>query len=153
MKELPRSWYIVQLCAIETLIYIFAATTKHLPYAFWWDFWRLHFIPVLSICSQDGTPPQSIRQTGLLNIYRYKREELGYRTAFFTAAIGFSNVFGSLFASGILATMEGFLGYAAWRLVRHISMYVVDFDCYQMAVFRRGLFDSFCRDLRDVHTS
>ncbi|KAG0703843.1 MFS general substrate transporter [Suillus ampliporus] len=45
----------------------------------------------------------------------YKREELGYRTAFFTAGIGFSNAFGSLLASGILATMEGFLGYAAWR--------------------------------------
>ncbi|KAJ8580126.1 MFS general substrate transporter [Rhizopogon salebrosus TDB-379] len=45
----------------------------------------------------------------------YKREELGYRTAFFTAGIGISNAFGSLLASGILATMEGFLGYAAWR--------------------------------------
>lgn len=46
---------------------------------------------------------------------RYRREELGYRTAFFTAGIGISNAFGSLLASGILATMEGVLGYAAWR--------------------------------------
>ncbi|KAJ8579702.1 MFS general substrate transporter, partial [Rhizopogon salebrosus TDB-379] len=45
----------------------------------------------------------------------YKREELGYRTALFTVGVGVSNVFGSLLASGILATMEGFLGYAAWR--------------------------------------
>ncbi|OJA13861.1 hypothetical protein AZE42_08217 [Rhizopogon vesiculosus] len=45
----------------------------------------------------------------------YKREELGYRTALFTAGIGVSNAFGSLLASGILGTMEGFLGYAAWR--------------------------------------
>jgi hypothetical protein len=58
-----------------------------------------------------------MRQTGLLKDYRYKREELGYRTAFFTAGIGISNAFGSLLASGILATMEGSLGYAAWRLV------------------------------------
>ncbi|KAG2746262.1 MFS general substrate transporter [Suillus brevipes Sb2] len=54
----------------------------------------------------------------------YKREELGYRTAFFTAAIGFSNVFGSLFASGILANMEGFLGYAAWRWLFLIEGYL-----------------------------
>ncbi|KAG2156884.1 major facilitator superfamily domain-containing protein [Suillus bovinus] len=45
----------------------------------------------------------------------YKRDELGYRTAFFTAGIGISNAFGSLLASGVLATMEGFLGFAAWR--------------------------------------
>lgn len=51
---------------------------------------------------------------------RYKREELGYRTAFFTAGIGISNAFGSLLASAILATMEGFLGYAAWRCGRDI---------------------------------
>jgi hypothetical protein len=100
--------------------------------------------------------PEFTRQTGLLNGCRYKREELGYRTAFFTAAIGFSNVFGSLFASGILANMEGFLGYAAWRLVPYKSpmqMYIMDFDCYQVAVSHRGLFDSYCRHLRDVYTS
>ncbi|KAG1823659.1 major facilitator superfamily domain-containing protein [Suillus subaureus] len=54
----------------------------------------------------------------------YKREELGYRTAFLTAGIGVSNVFGSLFASGILATMEGFLGYAAWRWLFFIEGYL-----------------------------
>lgn len=58
-----------------------------------------------------------VRQTCLLKGCRYKREELGYRTALFTAGIGVSNAFGSLLASGILGTMEGFLGYAAWRLV------------------------------------
>jgi MFS family permease len=57
----------------------------------------------------------------------YKREELGYRTAFFTAAIGFSNVFGSLFASGILATMEGFLGYAAWRWLFFVEGFLTVF--------------------------
>ncbi|KAG2038362.1 major facilitator superfamily domain-containing protein [Suillus americanus] len=54
----------------------------------------------------------------------YKREELGYRTALFSVGIGISNVFGSLFASGILATMEGFLGYAAWRWLFLIEGYL-----------------------------
>lgn len=54
----------------------------------------------------------------------YKREELGYRTAFFTAGIGISNAFGSLLASGILATMEGFLGYAAWRWLFFVEGYL-----------------------------
>ncbi|KAG2134831.1 MFS general substrate transporter [Suillus clintonianus] len=57
----------------------------------------------------------------------YKREELGYRTAFFTAGIGISNAFGSLLASGILATMEGFLGYAAWRWLFFIEGYLTVF--------------------------
>ncbi|KAG2142088.1 MFS general substrate transporter [Suillus cothurnatus] len=57
----------------------------------------------------------------------YKREELGYRIAFFTAAIGFSNAFGSLLASGILATMEGFLGYAAWRWLFFLEGYLTVF--------------------------
>ncbi|KIK46205.1 hypothetical protein CY34DRAFT_800731 [Suillus luteus UH-Slu-Lm8-n1] len=57
----------------------------------------------------------------------YKREELGYRTAFFTAAIGFSNVFGALFASAILANMEGFLGYASWRWLFLIEGYLTVF--------------------------
>lgn len=52
---------------------------------------------------------------------RYKREELGYRTALFTAGIGVSNAFGSLLASCILGTMEGVLGYAAWRLVHFFA--------------------------------
>ncbi|KAG1729258.1 major facilitator superfamily domain-containing protein [Suillus lakei] len=57
----------------------------------------------------------------------YKRDELGSRSAFFTAAVGFSNAFGSLFASGILATMEGFLGYAAWRWLFFIEGYLTVF--------------------------
>ncbi|KAG1846094.1 MFS general substrate transporter, partial [Suillus subalutaceus] len=57
----------------------------------------------------------------------YKREELGYRTAFFTAAVCISNVFGSLFASGILATMEGVLGYAAWRWLFFVEGYLTVF--------------------------
>ncbi|KAG2038366.1 MFS general substrate transporter [Suillus americanus] len=57
----------------------------------------------------------------------YKREEIGYRTALFTAAVGFSNVFGSLFASGILATMEGVLGYAAWRWLFLVEGYLTVF--------------------------
>ncbi|KAG1823660.1 major facilitator superfamily domain-containing protein [Suillus subaureus] len=57
----------------------------------------------------------------------YKREELGYRTAFFMVAVGFSNAFGSLFAFGILATMEGFLGYAAWRWLFFVEGYLTVF--------------------------
>jgi hypothetical protein len=87
---------------------------------------------------------------------RYKREELGYRTAFFTAGIGISNAFDSLLASAILATMEGFLGYAAWRCGIDIFshwMFGTDFDHFQVAVFHRGLFNSFGRHLWDVYTS
>jgi len=94
------------------------------------------------------------RLIDLLKSCRYKREELGYRTALFTAGIGISNAFGSLLASAILGTMEGFLGYAAWRLVTNISStHHTSFECDQVAVFHRGLFDSPCRHRWDVHTS
>ncbi|KAL4071130.1 major facilitator superfamily domain-containing protein [Scleroderma yunnanense] len=45
----------------------------------------------------------------------YKRDELGLRMAYFTCGASVSKVFGSLAASGILATMDGKLGFAAWR--------------------------------------
>ncbi|KAG6336659.1 hypothetical protein ID866_2440 [Astraeus odoratus] len=66
----------------------------------------------------------------------YKQDELGLRMACFTCGSTVSNVFGSLIASGILATMDEVLGYAAWRwlffieggltcLLAVIALYVV----------------------------
>ncbi|KAF8195947.1 MFS general substrate transporter [Mycena galopus ATCC 62051] len=45
----------------------------------------------------------------------YKRKELSQRTALLSCGSLISNAFGSLIASGILDSMEGRLGYAAWR--------------------------------------
>ncbi|KAF9247256.1 major facilitator superfamily domain-containing protein [Melanogaster broomeanus] len=45
----------------------------------------------------------------------YKRHELGLRMAILTCGSSVSNAFGSLVASGILAVMDGKLGFAAWR--------------------------------------
>ncbi|KAJ7179948.1 major facilitator superfamily domain-containing protein, partial [Mycena crocata] len=45
----------------------------------------------------------------------YKRRELSQRTALLSCGSLISNAFGSLIASGILDSMEGRLGYAAWR--------------------------------------
>lgn len=45
----------------------------------------------------------------------YKREELGLRTAILYCGNLSSNAFGGLIAAGILDTMEGKLGHAAWR--------------------------------------
>ncbi|KDQ09010.1 hypothetical protein BOTBODRAFT_179347 [Botryobasidium botryosum FD-172 SS1] len=45
----------------------------------------------------------------------YRREELGLRMAILFCGSMISNAFGGLLAAGILDTMEGKLGYAAWR--------------------------------------
>ncbi|RDB29704.1 hypothetical protein Hypma_013785 [Hypsizygus marmoreus] len=45
----------------------------------------------------------------------YKREELGLRTCVLFCGLLLSIAFGALIASGILDTMEGKLGHAAWR--------------------------------------
>jgi MFS family permease len=45
----------------------------------------------------------------------YKHSELGFRTAILSCGSLLSNAFGPLIASGILDSMEGVLGYAAWR--------------------------------------
>lgn len=42
-------------------------------------------------------------------------EEMGLRTCIFFCGLLTSIAFGSLLASGILDTMEGKLGHAAWR--------------------------------------
>ena len=47
----------------------------------------------------------------------YKRDELGLRTALLYCGSLISNGFGALIASGILDTMDGKLGHAAWRFV------------------------------------
>ncbi|TFY60003.1 hypothetical protein EVJ58_g5425 [Rhodofomes roseus] len=51
----------------------------------------------------------------------YKRSELGRRTAILYCGNIISNAFGSLIASGILDTMEGKLGDAAWRWLFYIE--------------------------------
>lgn len=45
----------------------------------------------------------------------YKRHEIGLRMVYFTCAVAVSRVIGPLIASGIFATMDGVLGFAAWR--------------------------------------
>ncbi|KDQ09012.1 hypothetical protein BOTBODRAFT_69396 [Botryobasidium botryosum FD-172 SS1] len=45
----------------------------------------------------------------------YRREELGLRMAILSCGSMISNAFGGLLAAGILDSMEGKLGYAAWR--------------------------------------
>ncbi|KAG6817447.1 hypothetical protein H0H87_008615 [Tephrocybe sp. NHM501043] len=45
----------------------------------------------------------------------YKKNELSRRTAFLYCGNLISNAFGSLIASGILDTMDGVLGFTAWR--------------------------------------
>ncbi|KZT72522.1 MFS general substrate transporter [Daedalea quercina L-15889] len=51
----------------------------------------------------------------------YKRSELGRRTAILYGGNIISNAFGSLIASGILDTMQGKLGDAAWRWLFYIE--------------------------------
>jgi len=66
----------------------------------------------------------------------YKRHELSERTAFLACGILASNAFGSLIASAILSSMQGKLGYSAWRwlffiegamtvLVSILSLYIL----------------------------
>ncbi|KIP07689.1 hypothetical protein PHLGIDRAFT_409595 [Phlebiopsis gigantea 11061_1 CR5-6] len=45
----------------------------------------------------------------------YKHDELGMRTAILVCGVIFSNAFGALLASAILDSMQGVLGFAAWR--------------------------------------
>lgn len=45
----------------------------------------------------------------------YKRNELGLRTALLTCGSSVSNAFSALIASGILAGLDGRLGFTAWR--------------------------------------
>ncbi|KAG1743055.1 MFS general substrate transporter [Suillus lakei] len=45
----------------------------------------------------------------------YKRNELGLRTAILFCGASISNAFGALIASGILGSLDGTLGFTAWR--------------------------------------
>ncbi|KAG1817153.1 MFS general substrate transporter [Suillus subaureus] len=45
----------------------------------------------------------------------YKRNELGLRTALLFCGNSISNAFGALIASGILGSLDGTLGFTAWR--------------------------------------
>ncbi|KAG2065570.1 MFS general substrate transporter, partial [Suillus decipiens] len=45
----------------------------------------------------------------------YKRNELGFRTALLVCGGSISNAFSALIASGILASLDGTLGFAGWR--------------------------------------
>ncbi|KAN0097393.1 Major facilitator superfamily domain containing protein [Tylopilus felleus] len=56
-----------------------------------------------------------------LSLATYRRRELGTRTAMLSCGIVISNAFGSLIASAILDSMDGVLGYAAWRWLFYIE--------------------------------
>ncbi|KAG1845722.1 MFS general substrate transporter [Suillus subalutaceus] len=45
----------------------------------------------------------------------YKRNELGFRTALLACGSSISNAFSALIASGILASLDGTLGFTGWR--------------------------------------
>jgi predicted MFS family arabinose efflux permease len=45
----------------------------------------------------------------------YKRNELGFRTALLACGSSISNTFSALIASGILASLDGTLGFTGWR--------------------------------------
>ncbi|KAG1776639.1 sugar transporter [Suillus placidus] len=45
----------------------------------------------------------------------YKQNELGLRTALLACGASISNAFGALFASGILGSLDGTLGFSGWR--------------------------------------
>lgn len=152
-KEHPRSWCSLKRCTIQTLI-CFCSYSQALYSRFLVGFLEATFYPGAVYLISRWYFLELMRQTCLLKDCRYKREELGYRTALFTAGIGVSNAFGSLLASGILGTMEGLFGYAAWRLVTRLPFSChASFECYQVVVFHRGLFDGFGRHLWDLHTS
>ncbi|KAG9317637.1 major facilitator superfamily domain-containing protein [Chiua virens] len=51
----------------------------------------------------------------------YRRRELGSRTAMLACGIMISNALGSLIATAILDSMDGVLGYAAWRWLFYIE--------------------------------
>ncbi|KAG2360883.1 major facilitator superfamily domain-containing protein [Suillus spraguei] len=51
----------------------------------------------------------------------YKPDEIATRTALVSSGISISSAFGSLFASGILHSMQGILGQAAWRWLFYIE--------------------------------
>ncbi|KIK33452.1 hypothetical protein CY34DRAFT_99577, partial [Suillus luteus UH-Slu-Lm8-n1] len=46
---------------------------------------------------------------------RYKRNELGLRTALLTCGSSISSAFSALVASGVLAGLDCTLGFTAWR--------------------------------------
>jgi len=79
----------------------------------------------------------------------YKREELGLRIAVLFCGNILSNAFGSLFAAGILDTMEGKLGQAAWRWLFFIEgSLTIFFAC--LALFILPNFPHNTRGLTDV---
>ncbi|KAF9223175.1 MFS general substrate transporter [Gyrodon lividus] len=51
----------------------------------------------------------------------YKRDEIGLRTSILLCGSLMSNGWGTLIASGVLARMQGVLGYAAWRWLFYVE--------------------------------
>jgi len=61
----------------------------------------------------------------------YKKDELSQRTAYLYCGSIISNAFGALVASGILDTMDGVLGFVAWRWL----FFIEGFLTIMMAIF------------------
>jgi MFS family permease len=68
----------------------------------------------------------------------YTRKELALRSAVLFVGLLISNAFGSFIAAGILGTMQGVLGIAAWRWLFYIEV-LSDFPS-----FLRGTADGVC---------
>jgi hypothetical protein len=60
-------------------------------------------------------PLSDTSQQHILNSSRYKHNELGLRIALLLCGSSISNAFGALIASGILGSLDGALGFTAWR--------------------------------------
>ncbi|TDL18489.1 sugar transporter [Rickenella mellea] len=79
----------------------------------------------------------------------YKRDEIGLRTALLYCGSLLSNGFGALIASGILDTMDGKMGRAAWRWLFYIEGALTIFFAF-LAIFILPDFPSTSRWLSPI---
>ena len=71
---------------------------------------------------------------------RYRCDELGLRIAYLFCGASLSSSLGYLIESSILATMDGRLGYAAWRSESRIVVGSLTSTLLQVAIFHRRRF-------------
>ena len=93
-----------------------------------------------------------LRQRLTIHWSRYKCNEIGLRTAYLFGGATFSTSLGYLVESSILATMDGKLGYAAWRSGTRDKLIVkLIITILQVAVFHRRRYDMFNCTNRLLH--
>ena len=93
-----------------------------------------------------------LRQHLTIHWSRYKCNEIGLRTAYLFGGAAISTSLGYLVESSILATMDGKLGYAAWRSGTRDKLIVkLIITILQVAVFHRRRYDMFNCTNRLLH--